>query len=54
METDSPVLGIDRNSRNEPQFVQTSAEFIAKIKKLPLEEVIRVTTKNAKKLFKIP
>ncbi len=39
--------------RNEPFFVKYVAEKIAKIKGLGYKEISRVTTENAKKLFKI-
>jgi len=53
LETDSPVLGVDPKSRNEPLFVFESANKIAEIKGLALDKVIEVTTRNAKKLFQI-
>ena len=39
--------------RNEPIFVKYVAEKIAKIKNLSYEEVAKITTENAQKLFKI-
>jgi len=39
--------------RNEPIFVKYVAERIAKIKGLDYEEIAKITTENAKKLFKI-
>ncbi|KKW04004.1 MAG: hypothetical protein A3J30_01585 [Candidatus Wildermuthbacteria bacterium RIFCSPLOWO2_02_FULL_47_9c] len=61
LETDSPYLvppqaGPPRQlagggERNEPLFVKYVAEEIARIKKLPFEEVAGVTTQNARKLF---
>jgi TatD DNase family protein len=41
------------NQRNEPIYVKYVAEEIAKIKNLSLEEIAKITTENAKKLFKI-
>ncbi len=54
IETDCPYLTPPpENGRNEPIFVKYVAERIAKIKGLGYEEVAEITTKNAKKLFKI-
>ncbi|KAI6242726.1 hypothetical protein M3Y99_00178700 [Aphelenchoides fujianensis] len=52
LETDSPVLGPDRNERNEPKNLRVSAEFIARVKNVDVEEVIRVTSRNARRLFR--
>ena len=40
--------------RNEPLYVKYVAQRIAEIKNITFEEVAEKTTKNAKKLFKIP
>ncbi|RCN28664.1 hypothetical protein ANCCAN_25589 [Ancylostoma caninum] len=53
LETDSPVLGPVRGERNEPANLKLSAEFIAEVKNLPLQEVISTTTANAQKLLGI-
>jgi TatD DNase family protein len=55
IETDCPYLTPPplENQRNEPMYVKYVAEEIAKIKKISYEEIARVTTENAKKLFKI-
>ena len=39
--------------RNEPIFVKYIAERIAKIKGLNFEEIAKITTENAKRLFNI-
>ncbi len=56
VETDCPWLSPEpqRGKRNEPAYVQYVAEKIAEIKNMPLEEVIRITTKNAKDVFRLP
>lgn len=54
LETDSPALIPDlssENKRNEPMNVCLSAQKIAEIKNVSLEQVCKVTTENAKKLF---
>lgn len=53
LETDSPVLGPTREMRNEPCNVQVSAEAIAEIKSCRVEEVVEVTTENARALFRL-
>lgn len=55
IETDCPYLAPHpfRGKRNEPAYVKLVAEEIADIKQLSVEEVSRVTTANAKKLFGI-
>ncbi|XP_075386266.1 deoxyribonuclease TATDN3 isoform X3 [Tenrec ecaudatus] len=51
LETDSPALGPEKQVRNEPQNVAIAAEYVARVKGIPVEEVIEVTTQNAFKLF---
>ncbi len=53
LETDSPVLGPDREARNEPQNVVVAAEAIAELKGCSVEEVHEVTTGNARRLFRL-
>ncbi|MBI2475088.1 TatD family hydrolase [Candidatus Uhrbacteria bacterium] len=53
VETDAPYLTPVpyRGERNEPWMVQFVAEKIAELKGIDVDEVERVTTENAKKLF---
>lgn len=55
LETDSPWMAPTphRGKRNEPKFVRFVAEKIAEIKSIPINEVILMTTNNAKKLFRL-
>ena len=51
LETDSPVLGPDPATRNEPANVAAACRAIAELKGVSPETVARVTTDNARRLF---
>jgi len=53
LETDCPYLSPvpHRGKRNEPAFVRITAEKVAELKGLSLEDVGRITTLNAERLF---
>lgn len=55
VETDCPYLSPVpyRGKRNEPSYVRLAAEKVAELKGLSIEDVARITTRNAEKLFKI-
>lgn len=55
VETDCPYLTPvpHRGMRNEPAYVRLAAEKLAEVKGLTLEDVARITTKNAGDLFGI-
>ncbi|MDP2735719.1 MAG: TatD family hydrolase [bacterium] len=55
LETDSPYLVPPEagHERNEPLFVTYVAEEIARIKKIPVEDVALATTENARRLFSL-
>ena len=55
IETDSPYLAPEpvRGTRNTPANVRFIAEKIASVKGLSLEEIGKITEKNAKKILKI-
>lgn len=55
VETDCPYLTPvpQKGERNEPILVELVAQKIANIKGISLEEVARITTENAKKIFNI-
>lgn len=55
LETDSPYLTPVpyRGKPNKPAYVRYVAEEIAKIKNLPFEEIVDITTTNAERFFGI-
>lgn len=55
VETDAPYLAPMpyRGKRNEPGYTRYVAERLAELRKLPLEEIARITTDNAHRLFRI-
>ena len=55
VETDCPYLTPvpHRGKRNEPSYVRLAAEKLAEVKGLTLEDVARITAKNASDLFGI-
>ena len=55
VETDSPYLTPPpfRGRRNDPSKVQYVAEEIARLKEIPIEEVIAATRKNALDIYRI-
>jgi TatD DNase family protein len=55
LETDAPYLAPNphKSERNEPAFLPYIAKAIAEIKGVSVEEVVEITSANAKKLFKL-
>ena len=55
IETDSPYLSPEplRGRRNDPRNVRYTAQKVAEVKQISVEEVSEITYNNAKKLFKI-
>src|SRR5690606_7549206 len=53
LETDAPYLSPVpfRGKRNEPAYLKYVAEKLAGIKQISVEEVARVTTNNAERIF---
>lgn len=53
LETDAPFLSPVpyRGKRNEPSYIPIIAEAIAQIKNTSIEEIARITTENALRLF---
>ncbi|HJV64268.1 MAG TPA: TatD family hydrolase [Geomonas sp.] len=56
VETDCPYLTPvpHRGKRNEPAFVRLTAERVAELKGLSLEDVGRITSLNTRAIFRIP
>lgn len=56
IETDAPYLAPPpyRGKRNEPAFVVKIAEQLAELHGVPVEEIARISTENALRLFRIP
>jgi TatD DNase family protein len=55
LETDCPYLAPEpyRGKRNEPAYIRQTAEAVAALKGLSLEDVARITSVNAQQLFGI-
>lgn len=52
-ETDSPYLAMTKEARNEPVNVVNAVKKISEIQNEDIETVDRITTNNARKIFKI-
>ena len=55
LETDAPFLSPipHRGKRNEPSFIRYTAEEVARIKNISVDEIAKVTTINTKRFFQI-
>ena len=55
LETDCPYLAPDphRGERNDSRYIHYVADKVAELKGISTEEVINITTANAKKMYKI-
>lgn len=56
VETDSPYLAPVpmRGQRNEPAYVRYVAEVVARLRGIPLEELVTHTTANTERLYGLP
>jgi TatD DNase family protein len=56
VETDCPYLPPQpyRGQRNEPAYVSLVVEKIAGLRNVPVDEIARVTARNAVRLFRLP
>ncbi|HLV35268.1 MAG TPA: TatD family hydrolase [Spirillospora sp.] len=56
VETDGPFLTPvpHRGKRNEPAYIPYIVDRLAALKQLPTEEMSRITTENAVRLFRLP
>ena len=55
IETDAPFLtpSPHRGKRNEPQYLIHTAQYIAELRSITQNELIKSTDKNARDIFKI-
>ena len=55
VETDAPYLAPEpfRGKRNEPHYMRLTAKYVAELRGISFEDLARVTTLNAKRLFGI-
>ncbi len=55
VETDAPYLAPEpfRGKRNEPAYMQNTVKLVAELRGVSYEDLARITTLNAKRLFKI-
>lgn len=53
VETDSPVMSPVQGQRNEPKNLKLAVEKIAEIKNVDVKDVIRVTTRNARRVYRL-
>jgi TatD DNase family protein len=51
LETDSPVLGAEAGTRNEPAAIAVAAAAVAAAKRVGVEDVARIATASARALF---
>ncbi|MCB9556642.1 MAG: TatD family hydrolase [Deltaproteobacteria bacterium] len=51
LETDAPVLGADREQRNEPAAIVEAANKVAELKGVTVDQVLRAASENAQQLF---
>ena len=56
LETDAPYMAPTphRGRRNEPAYLQLVADRLAQVKRVTVEQVAAVTTRNAEDLFRLP
>ena len=56
LETDGPFLAPVpyRGKRNEPKLLLYTAQMVAELKQISIDEVARATTANAAVLFRLP
>ncbi len=56
LETDAPLLAPEgfRGRRNEPARVALVGRVLAETRGVPVEKVARATTRNARRLFRLP
>jgi TatD DNase family protein len=48
------VPSLYRGRRNKPSYIHATAEFVAELRSLPLEEITEIIYANSRRLFGIP
>ena len=56
LETDCPYMAPEpfRGRRNHPGYLYRMAEVLAQLRQMPVEDIHRITTQNARRLYRLP
>ena len=55
LETDAPDMTVSQHSgnRNSPEYIPYIAQSLAQITQRPVEQIAKITTKNAKSVLRV-